>query len=47
MKTEKYIADGIIFHSYGEVETYAKLNGYRVTNTETLRKGVYLITLNR
>jgi hypothetical protein len=47
MKTkERYIANGKIFASYEEVEQYAKEQGLRITNTETIRKNVYLITLN-
>ncbi len=43
MKKEKYICNGRTFYSMEEVEAYAKANGWRVVNTETLRKGVYLI----
>lgn len=45
--TEKYIANGSTFQSYEEVEEYAKQLGLRITNTETIKKGVYLITLNK
>lgn len=48
MKTKgKYIADGKHFESYEKVENYAKELGMRITNTETIRKGVYLISLNK
>ena len=48
MKTkERYITNGTIFSSYEEVEEYASKLGMRITNTETIRKGVYLITLNK
>lgn len=47
MKTkEKYIADGKFFASYEEVEQYAKEKGLRITNTETIKKNVFLISLN-
>lgn len=45
MKKETYIADGSKFKSMEEVEAYAKKKGLRVVNTETIRKGVYLIDL--
>jgi hypothetical protein len=45
-KIEKYIANGKYFTSYEDVENYAKANGYRITNTETIRKNVYLISLS-
>lgn len=46
MKKETYIANGKHFHSYEKVVEYAKQNSLRVSNTETIRPGVYLITLN-
>jgi hypothetical protein len=48
MKTakEKYIANGQTFSSYEDVVKYAASISCRVANTETIRKGVYLITLN-
>ncbi len=46
MKKEKYIANGKIFYSYGEVIEYAKENNLRVSNTQTIKKHTYLITLN-
>lgn len=45
MKTETYIADGRKFKTMEEVEAYAKSKGYRVVNTETIRKGTYVIDL--
>lgn len=45
MKKEIYIADGRKFKSMEEVEAYAKSKNLRVVNTETIRKGVYLIDL--
>jgi hypothetical protein len=46
MKTETYIANGKHFASFEAVAEYADANGWRIANTETLRKGVYLVTLN-
>jgi hypothetical protein len=49
MKTKEiYKANGRTFNSFAEVEKYATENGYRITNTETIRyKGntIYLIDL--
>lgn len=45
MKNEKYIANGKVFYSYGEVEKYAQENGWRISNTEK-SKGVHLVTLS-
>lgn len=50
MKTKRniYKADGKTFNSFEEVEQYAKNSGYRIVNTETIkRKGanIYLIDL--
>lgn len=44
---EKYIANGRFFHSFEEVEEYAKSIGMRITNTETVRKNTFLISLNK
>lgn len=44
---EKYIANGKSFNSYEEVVSYAAWLELRITNTETIRKGVYLISLNK
>lgn len=44
---EKYIANGRHFSTYEEAETYAGTLGLRITNTETIRKGVYLLTLSK
>ena len=46
MKTEKYIANGRIFKTFEEVEKYAKERNLRITNTETIRKDTFLISLN-
>jgi len=40
---EVYICDGRKFKTYEEVIYYCEANKFRVTNTQTLRKGVYLI----
>jgi hypothetical protein len=45
--TEKYICDGRIYESFDECENYAKFKGLRITNTETIRKNTFLITLNK
>lgn len=45
MKKETYIADGRKFQTMEQVEAYAKSKGFRVVNTETLRKAVYVIDL--
>ena len=46
MKTkEKFIVNGKIFNTYEEVVEYNKLFNFRVTNTETIKKGVYLISV--
>jgi len=47
MKAEIYVADGRRFKSFEEVLTYASSIGLRVVNTETIRKGVHLITLSK
>lgn len=47
MKTETYIADGKRFKTYEEVCEYAEKLGLRITNTETIRKNTYLISLNK
>ena len=44
---EKYIANGNIFHSYEDVIDYCKENGYRVTNTETVKKNTYVISITK
>jgi len=44
---EKYIADGRFFKTFQEVEDYAKSIGMRITNTETIRKNTFLISLNK
>lgn len=49
-KQETFIADGRFFNSYEEVEEYARMNGYRISNTEVLKtkKGTkHLISLNK
>lgn len=43
---EKYIVNGQTFKSYDEVITYCEQHNFRVTNTETIRKNVYLITVS-
>lgn len=43
---EKYIVNGQTFKSYDEVVSYCEKNNFRVTNTETIRKNVFLITVN-
>lgn len=45
LKKKKYIVNGIIFKTFEEVETFTKENGYRITNTETIKKDVYLISI--
>lgn len=42
---EKYIVNGQTFKSYEEVVTYCEKNNFRVTNTETIRKNTYLISI--
>lgn len=44
---EKYIVNGEIFNSYKDVVDYCSKNGYRVTNTETVRKNTYVISITR
>lgn len=46
-KQEKYIADGRFFKTFQEVEEYSKLKNMRITNTETIRKDTFLISLNK
>lgn len=41
----KYICNGKIFRSYDDVVTYAASINCRVSNTQTIKKGTYLITL--
>jgi hypothetical protein len=43
---ERYICNGRTFATFEEVEQYAASLGMRVTNTQTIRKGIYLITIN-
>lgn len=43
---ETYIVNGRYFHSYEEVVNYAASINCRVSNTQTIGKGKYLITLN-
>lgn len=43
MKKEKYICNGKTFASYEDVMDYCDKRGFRITNTTTMRKGVYLI----
>jgi hypothetical protein len=47
MKTinKKYLCNGRSFVSYGDVIAYCELNNFRVTNTQTVKHGVYLITV--
>ena len=46
MKTnEKYIVNGKVYESYEDVIEYCKENNYRVTNTETIKKNKFLITI--
>lgn len=45
MKKETYICNGKYFASFTEVEQYAASINCRVSNTETLKKGIYLISL--
>lgn len=45
MKKVKYIINGKSFADFEAAEAYAKENGWRITNTETLRKGVCLLTV--
>lgn len=42
---ETYICDGIRFKTYDEVLTYCEKNYFKIVNTQTLHKGVYLITV--
>jgi hypothetical protein len=42
---ETYIVNGRKFRSYDNVIKYCEENNYRITNTETIKKGVYLITV--
>jgi hypothetical protein len=46
MKTETYICDGRKFKTYDEVLVYCELNNFIVTNTQTIRKNTYLITIS-
>ena len=43
---ETYICNGHYFHSYDEVVAYATSIDCRVTNTQTVSKNKYLITLS-
>lgn len=45
-KKEKYLCNGKTFNSHTEVVKYCEENGWRVASTETIRRGVYLITVN-
>ncbi len=46
MKKEIYIANGKHFNSYEDVVNYAASINCRVANTQTIKRNVYLITLN-
>jgi len=43
---EKYIVNGQTFKTYDEVIAYCERNNFRVTNTETIRENVYLISVS-
>ena len=43
--TEKYICNGSTFTSYENAVEYCAQNNYRITNTKTLKMGVYLLTV--
>lgn len=46
MKTKEiYICNGRQFGSMDEVDNYCAAAGLRITNTETIRKNTYLITV--
>jgi hypothetical protein len=45
MAKETYIVNGKILHSMDDVNKYCSENNYRITNTETIRKNVCLITV--
>jgi hypothetical protein len=47
MKKETFICNGRHFKTYEEAEAYATGIGYRISNTERLRKNVVLITLQK
>jgi hypothetical protein len=44
-KKERFIANGMFFPSHEAVEEYARLNDYRISNTQTIRRGTFLVTL--
>ena len=47
MKTDKYIVNGCIFTTFEQVIEYNKINGYRVTATETINKNTFLISITK
>ncbi len=42
---ETYIVNGRKFKTYDEVIAYCTENNFRVTNTETIKNSVFLITV--
>lgn len=43
---QKFICNGQFFKSYDDVIAYCEKNNFRVTNTQAIRKNVYLITVS-
>lgn len=43
---EKYICNGKHFSSYDEVVEYCEKRAFRITNTTTIGKGIFLIDVS-
>jgi hypothetical protein len=46
MKQEQFILNGRKFKSYDLAVEYAANRGWRITNTQTIGKGIYLLTVS-
>lgn len=46
LKKESYIVNGKTFSSYDEVIDYCKENNYHIQQTQTVKKGKFLIFVN-
>ena len=45
VKKERYIVNGVFFPSYEDVVSYNEANRFRVVSTQTVRPGVYLVSV--
>ena len=47
MAKEKYIVNGHTFPTYEDVVEYNKKNNFKTTGTATVKKNVFVITVNK